>query len=77
MLLSKIQDTYVRVARHFLRVRALQNFKMVKMSSLFIESTFHVILNISTNYARMRPRASHVRTQQVRTINVSFFFNGS
>ena len=73
MLLSKILDTHVRAARHSLRVRARQNFKIVKMSSLLIESTFQVILNISNNYARMRLRARHVRTQHIRTINVSVF----
>ena len=73
MLLSKILDTHVRAARHSLRVRARQNFKIVKMSSLLIESTFQVILNISKNYARMRPRARHARTKHVLTINLSFF----
>ena len=63
----------MRAAHHHMRVRARQNFKMVKMTSLVIESTFQVILSISEFNARMRPRARHARTQRVRTINVSFF----
>ena len=52
----------MRAARHHMRVRARQNFKMVKMTSLLIESTFQVILSISVFYERMRPRARHART---------------
>ena len=52
----------MRAARHHMRVRARQNFKMVNMTSLIIESTFQVILSISEFYARMRPRARHART---------------
>ena len=62
MWLSKIPGSNVRAARQDMRVRARQNFKMVKMTSLIIDSTFEVILSISKFYARMRPRARHART---------------
>ena len=60
------------LTRQKMRVRARQNFKMVKMAILLNESTFQVILSISKFYARTRPRARHARTQHVRTIKVSF-----